>query len=237
MNQISNSAVIHSNVVIGENVVIEDYCVIGGHADPLDPKQRVFIGSGSHIRSHSVIYSGVELGSGVSTGHHVVVRSNVTLKEGVSVGSYSSVDEDVTIGDYSRIHGYTQIGKGSTIGKFCWIYSLVTLMNDPLPPSHIATPVQIGDMVTVAVNSQIMPGMVLNDGAFISASSLVAQDVPAGYVVSGNPAQIVGRVKHLTNLDTGISHPWANHFVDFYPESVHNRIKEMSHMIYGGGEK
>lgn len=233
MSQIASTAVVYPNVILGENVQIDDFCVIGVPALSSKSNVPLEIGSNSHIRSHSVIYQGARLGNNVITGHHVVIRANSVLDSGSSLGSYSSVDEDVSIGAYTRIHGYTQIGKGTVIGSFCWIYSLVTLMNDPLPPSFIFRPVTIGDMVTIAVGAQILPDVELGSGSFISSSSLVKDNVPSACVVSGNPAEVVGKVKHMIHLDSAVSHPWTSHFLDFYPSEEHEKIKMMSKSIYG----
>lgn len=233
MSQISSTAVIYPNVILGDNVRIDDFCVVGLPPTSTNLTRPLEIGSNSHIRSHSVIYQGAKLGNNVNTGHHVVIRANSILEIGSSVGSYSSIDEDVHIGSYTRIHGYSQIGKGSIIGNFCWIYSLVTLMNDPLPPSFIFRPVTLGDMVTIAVGAQILPDVKVESGSFITSSSLVSKNVPVASVVSGNPAEVVGKVKHLVHLDTATTHPWSTHFLDFYPSHEHERIKLMSKSIYG----
>jgi len=139
----------------------------------------------------------------------------------------------VTIGDFTRIHSYAHIGRGSVIGSFCWIYSQVTLMNDPLPPSFKLSPAYIEDMVTILVNSQILPGATIRAGSIIAASTTTGGEVPRGSVVSGNPGEIVGKVKHLRNLDFGLQHPWYKHFIDFYPESCKSRILELANEIYG----
>lgn len=233
MNLIAPTAVIYPNVILGDDIRIDDYCVIGESSSEGASRKPLEIGSGSHIRSHSVVYAGATLKDHVSTGHHAVIRSNSILEKGTSLGSYSSVDEDVSIGEYTRIHGYSQIGKGSIIGRFCWIYSLVTLTNDPLPPSFIFRPVLIGDMVTVSVGAQILPDIQIGSGSFISASSLVTEDVPEGMVVDGRPAFVVGRVKHMVHFETGTAHPWSKHFLSFYPKTVHEDINRMSKAIYG----
>ena len=47
--------------------------------------------------------------------------------------------------------------------------------------------VQIGANVTIGANCTILPGVVIGDGAVISAMSLVNKDVPAGAIVGGVP--------------------------------------------------
>ena len=40
----------------------------------------------------------------------------------------------------------------------------------------------------------VLPGVEIGDGAIVGAGSLVTQDVPAGMLAVGRPAQIVGPV-------------------------------------------
>lgn len=55
-------------------------------------------------------------------------------------------------------------------------------------------PVSIGAAVWIGFGCTILPGVSIGEGAVVAARSVVAEDVPAGCVVAGNPAGIVRRV-------------------------------------------
>lgn len=155
-----------------------------------------------------------------------MVRSATTAGTNVRIGSYTDIEGDCRIGDYARMHGYVHVGQGSRIGNFVWLYSLVTLTNDPLPPSHVESPVIIHDGAVLCVGVTPLPGITIGEGAFIPARVTIATDVPAGAFLD-NHGRIAGPVTHLMELQTGNRHPWMNHFADAYPSEAQAAIAEL----------
>jgi len=52
-----------------------------------------------------------------------------------------------------------------------------------------------------------MPGITIGKNAIMAAGSVVTKSVPEGYIVGGNPAEIIGKTKdyinrHKLNLET-----------------------------------
>jgi acetyltransferase-like isoleucine patch superfamily enzyme len=217
---IGDATVVHDGVRIGDGTVVGTHCVLGIRAQGDAP---LVIGPRSTIRSHAVLYAGSELGPEFETGHHVTVRAGARTGVNFRLGSYSSLEGDVVAGDYVRIHGYSQVGSGSRIGSFVWIYSLCTLTNDPLPPSHLFEPVEIADGAVVCSSCTLMPGCRLGAGAFVAAGSTVSGTIPRGAVVTG-AGEVSGRVDRLMNLASGTRHPWMRHFADAYPEEAQSRL-------------
>lgn len=238
---IDSSAKIGSNVVIGhgtriygnveieDNCSIGDFCVIGqpgsGQNGPLK------LGAGATIRSHAVLYEGSTIGRTLETGHHVVIREGAVIGENLRLGNFSDIEGSCTIGDFVRMHAYAHVGKGSAIGDFVWLFSLTTLMNDPLPPSHIADPVTIGDMVTICVNAQLMPGAHIGRGAFVASGAVARGIVPTGALVTGPDGEVAGSVRLLMHMETRTRHPWHRHFTDAYPEHARARIAQLGALI------
>jgi acetyltransferase-like isoleucine patch superfamily enzyme len=75
-----------------------------------------------------------------------------------------------------------------TIGDECVIgYNSTILCHEVTRGEWRRGPVVIGREVTIGANCTILPGVVIGDGATVSAMSLVNRDVPAGAFVGGVP--------------------------------------------------
>jgi len=221
---------IYGNVQIGDNCKIGDFCVIG-HPSVHPSSAPLKLGAGANIRSHSILYEGSDIASYLETGHHVVIREGAKIGENLRIGNFSDIEGDCKIGDFVRMHGYVHVGRGASIGDFVWLFSLVTLMNDPLPPSHLSAPVAVGDMVTVCVNAQIMPGTSIGRGAFVASGAVASGVIPSSVVISGDQGEVRGPVKFLMHMESRTRHPWYKHFADSYPERVRQRIEAIGKEI------
>jgi len=79
-----------------------------------------------------------------------------------------------------------QVGRNTVIG-----YNTTILAHEYLIKEYRLGDVIIGDEVMIGANSTILPGVVIGDGAFVSAGTVVHKDVPAGAFVGGNPMRVV----------------------------------------------
>lgn len=209
---------------IGDGSVVGDYCIVGHPAAGSSATGRTVIGPGSTIRSHTIVYQDVDLGGSFQTGHHALVRERTRAGINLRMGTYTTIEGHVEIGDYTRLHGYVHVGQGSRIGSFVWLYSLTTLMNDPLPPSHIELPVTVEDGVVVCVGALVMPGTVMRKGAFICSGSRAAGEIPPGAVVEGPRGEIRLHVSQMVSLESKLAHPWMRHFANAYPPEAQERL-------------
>ena len=217
---------VYDNATIGNNCVIEDHSIIGCPTlNPVHSGKRVLLREDSIIRSHNVVYEGSSYGPALESGHHVILREGTEAGTNLRVGNHSDIEGDCLIGDYCRFHGYVHVGKGSRIGNFVWLFSLTTLTNDPLPPSHHRVPVIIDDGAVLAVGATPLPGAVIGKGSFISAGSQVRGQVPAGAVVV--EGRVVFGVHRLCSLEHNISHPWISHYKDKFPKAAWVRLDEL----------
>ncbi len=55
-------------------------------------------------------------------------------------------------------------------------------------------PIRIGDDVFIGMNALILKGVSIGAGAVVGAGSVVRRDVPAGAIVAGNPAVVLGQL-------------------------------------------
>ena len=53
----------------------------------------------------------------------------------------------------------------------------------------------IEDGVMIGMNTTIMPGVKIGEGAIIGAKSLVIDDIPAWTIAAGNPAKVIKNIK------------------------------------------
>src|SRR5262249_4546967 len=116
----------------------------------------------------------------------------------------------VRIGDATVIGHVVTITVDSevTIGAHCHVASncfLVGYDAHPIDPAARRTgpgPVDytgggriaIGDDVWLCEGVVVLKGVRIGDGAVVAARAVVTRDVPAGAIVAGNPARVVGRV-------------------------------------------
>ena len=136
----------------------------------------------------------------VRPGAELVCEGVVSLQRGVRVV--------VDGGRLSIGHGTNVNGLGTrllcaqeiTIGQHCtFSWDVQVLDNDfhaitvdgSVAPS--VAPVHIGDRVWVGTRAVILKGVRIGDGAVIAAGAVVTKDVPAGTVVGGLPAKVIGR--------------------------------------------
>lgn len=239
--QFGHGVRVHGNVEIGDGCRIGDFSILGHPVTPpetfgpetsgpaLSPDRRravgpLVLGAGARLRSHAVLYEGSRIGPGLETGHHVVIREGAEIGENLRLGNFSDIEGACRIGDFVRMHSYVHVGRGSEIGDFVWLFSLTTLMNDPLPPSHLAEPVVIGAMATVCVNAQLMPGLRLGRGSLVAAGAMAQGEIPPGVVVTGPEGAIAGPVRFALHMASRTRHPWHRHFAEAYPERARARI-------------
>ena len=136
---------------------------------------------------------------------------NITLQ---SSSLATELDGFIEIGDYSYISGAAIIAcERVSIGKYVYMAGGVTIVDSdfhPLDPGErledtviistagkkkerpgfVIEPVVIEDDVWIGYNATILKGVTIGRGAIIQPGSVIIRDVPAGAIVSGNPAQI-----------------------------------------------
>lgn len=78
------------------------------------------------------------------------------------------------------------VGRNTVIG-----YNTTILAHEYLINEYRLGEVVIGDEVLIGANSTVLPGLVIGNGAIVSAGTLVHKDVPEGAFVGGNPMQII----------------------------------------------
>jgi acetyltransferase-like isoleucine patch superfamily enzyme len=214
-------SVIHDNVILEDNIKIDAYCEIG-YPTPLAEGRPLIISDGALIRSHSVFYEGSIFGKNLVTGHRVTVREKVTAGNNFQIGTLGDIQGYCTIGNYVRTHSHVHIGQYSNIGHFVWVFPDVLFTNDANPPSENLQGPHVGNYVVIASKAILLPGVKVGKGAFITAQSLVGQDVPDGTVASGSPAKCVCKTSDLRmkNAPQTRAYPWNKRFHRGYSDAI-----------------
>lgn len=213
--------VIHDDVIIGDETVIEGHCEIG-HSTALAQGLPLVFGPKSLIRSHSIFYQGSTFGEGLVTGHRVTVREKTFAGKNFQIGTVSDIQGHCEIGNYVRTHSNVHIGQKSKIHDFVWLFPYVVLTNDPHPPSNVCVGCEIENFAVIATMSVILPGVKVGEGALVAAHSSVGKEVLPHTVVGGSPAKFLCETSKIKLRDgSGQSaYPWTQHFTRGYPESI-----------------
>lgn len=190
--QISSlAAVAEKNVIIGDNVVIEDFAVV---------HENTIIGNDSIIHSHAVaggkafVFARLEDGSSIQVvdagitaiGERVEVCSLTHIARGVLAIESTVLENDV------KVDALVHIGHGAYIGKGSYI----------IAGSQIGGCTSIGDMAWLGINSTVSNRIDVGSHAKVSLGSVVTKDVKEHQTVTGNFA--IDHGKFIQNLKQSI---------------------------------
>lgn len=156
------------NIVLGDNVVLDDYCVLDAKGDDC---------------------------KGIEIGHDVFISRNVILSckdGGIAIGS------NITIGPNTIMHSVAEstvrVGDFSMIAANCYLIGTapyrrdrtdITMMEQGLEPGK---GVIVERDVWLGAGAVISDGSLIREGAIIGALSFVRGEIPAYSIAAGQPA-------------------------------------------------
>jgi acetyltransferase-like isoleucine patch superfamily enzyme len=196
---IAGTARIYPGVILADDVVVEDYCIIGVPPVGGQPAETV-IGTGSVIRSFTVIYAGNRIGRRFQTGNKANIREENVIGDDVSIGTMAVVEHHVTIGNGVRIHSQAFVPEYTVLEDAAWIGPNAVLTNARFPrspdvKSDLRGPT-LGSGSMVGANATVLPGVVIGRGSLVGAGSVVTRDVAEGLIVAGNPARRIRAIHY-----------------------------------------
>lgn len=129
------------------------------------------------------------------------------FRSGIDYAKYLGV----TVGDNCRIYSFKfgtepwliEVGNNVTITSGVVLLThdgSSWLVRDTKGRRFLYRRIVIGDNVFIGVNSIIMPGVRIDGNVVIAAGSVVTKSVPAGKIVGGNPARIIGEYDDYVNF-------------------------------------
>ena len=184
---------IHPEAIIGKNVTIGAYCVIG----------KATVGDDCVIDSHVRIYDGVVMGKhceikagavlgGAGFGFERDAKGNkfrfpqiggLVIGDYVEIGANTCIDRgalsDTLIGDYTKINNLCHIAHNNIIGKNVSITGCVNVSGGNV----------IDDDVWIAPNASLLGYIHLGKGCILGMGAVATKDIPAGETWVGNPAR------------------------------------------------
>lgn len=130
MNYIHPTAIVGNNVILGDNIYIGPYCIIGMPAEHKlfwnAPIGEVTIGDGCKFTGHVTIDAGTTdktvIGDNVwmlkhsHVGHDAQIGNDVVISCGAKIGGHTIVGAKCNIGLNAVIHQKQDIAKGCMIG-------------------------------------------------------------------------------------------------------------------------
>jgi len=196
---IAETAIIHPNVIIGNDVVVEDFCIIGLPFNGMQDEKTI-IGDGAVIRAGTYIYAGNQIGENFQTGNKANIRELNKIGDNVSIGTLSVVEHHVIIGNGVRLHSQVFIPEYCKLEDGCWLgpNTVLTNANYPKHPTvkEDLSGVVINKNAKIGANVTLLPSVQVGRDSLIGAGSVVTKDVDVGVVMAGNPAVFLREIDY-----------------------------------------
>ncbi|MCH8744253.1 MAG: hypothetical protein IIB31_01245 [Chloroflexi bacterium] len=201
---------VHPGVSLGKQSWVEAYTILGHPTkadltgrddsaasprveDLLVQSPTTIIGAGAVIRSHSVIYTHVEIGASLITGQGIMIREHTRIGENCVFGTHASTDGYCSVGPMGHIGQYTQLSQSARIGR-CVFIGGHTVFSDNKQAiravEHDLFGASIGDYVRIGLSCVILPSVEIGEFALVGAGSVVTKNVRSRGVAYGNPAKL-----------------------------------------------
>jgi UDP-3-O-[3-hydroxymyristoyl] glucosamine N-acyltransferase len=191
-NKIHPTALLVKDIVLGKDVTIEAYSVVGQSED--EDNVNIHIGDDTIIGHHSIIYNNVIIGSEVVLDPFSRVGPNAKIGDRSKILYGARVHEEAEIGKDCSIAGNcpdrTSIGDNVIhLGRIAHsYYHPFAEWDEPQEPGP-----SIGSKVIIGVESLIIGPVSIGDNVFIFPKEIVRSNLPNGGIYKD------GRWKKMPN--------------------------------------
>ena len=195
-------AFIDACVELGADVIVMHGAVLGraptsAGATSRSPKTggSVYIGRGSVVGPHAVIYTDVRVGEDTLIGDGASIREQCRIGNRCLVSRTVTLNYNCHVGDDTKVMDATHLTGNMTVGRRVFISTHVSTVNDNKLgrarfDDELVEGPTIEDDAAIGAGAVLLPGIRVGAGATVAAGAVVTRDVPAGALVMGSPARV-----------------------------------------------
>ena len=183
-SKLENVVIKAKKVVIKKNAVLSD-CKL------FSPDGEIVIGENVEIKERSILnaFKGIRIGDRTIIDRDVYVGGMQSEQSAFEMGS----DGVVLYRSYLNTTRKITVGNNVGIGGYCQIFTHGAWPNALEGGPYKFADIEIENDVWIAWGIMIMPGVTIEKKAIVGTGSVVTKDVPAGAIVAGAPAKVIGR--------------------------------------------
>lgn len=149
----------------------------------------------------------VVLGAGVVIHHRDLVNLyGCRIGAGTRIGAFVEIQTGAVVGERCKISSHSFLCEGVVLEDEVFVGHGVMFTNDRWPRATnddgslkgaadwTVEPTRVKRRASIGSNATILSNVTIGEGALVAAGAVVTRDVPAGAIVAGVPARVVGQV-------------------------------------------
>lgn len=122
----------------------------------------------------------------------ILRRMGCKVGKGCFIGDYVRIDTSHT--DMITIEDNVSIASGSRLLCHQRDFSDFCVGDDYMKLGYVVKPIVLKKGCLVGMESFVMPGVTIGEGAIVGAGSLVTKDIPAWTIAAGRPAKVLKQI-------------------------------------------